>query len=136
MSKNSWLLKKEKSNNFDLSITSLNAAYAIDSLVNKKCKNIEYCADIKDKLLKGNELLELLNQAVNSQLNDNVEVYDPFLNRIVTNLEKIKGLKPSGLAKMMEKTLHSIKDKKYEKFEVDFFIDIYDAINEKSELYA
>ncbi len=129
MPKNRWYLKKINSDNFNLSMVSLDSAYAIEQLIRNK--NL---SEYKEYLKRGISLLNLLKNAASNQIN-NPNTEDKLLDRTVRELAMSLGsIHISELTIKLSCVINDIESKNYIHDDIDFFLKIYDAVNKSSSV--
>ena len=129
MRKNRWYLKKINSDNFNLSMVSLDSAYAIEQLIENKNQQ-----KYKEDLERGILLLNLLKEtAINQISNPNKD--DNLLDITVSELAKSVGpIRISELIEKLSQAVNEINSENYSHDDIVFFLKIYDAVNKSSSV--
>lgn len=129
MQKNRWYLTKINSDNFNLSMVSLDSAYAIEQLIKNKNQQ-----KYKDDLKRGILLLNLLEKtAINQISNPNKD--DNLLDITVHELAKsLDSIQISELIVKLSQVINEINSENYVHNNIDFFLKIYDAVNKSSSV--
>ena len=116
MRKNRWYLKKINSDNFNLSMVSLDSAYAIEQLIENKNQQ-----KYKEDLERGILLLNLLKEtAINQISNPNKD--DNLLDITVSELAKSVGpIRISELIEKLSQAVNEINSENYSHDDIVFF---------------
>ncbi len=113
----SWHIKEQNLNKLDLLQTAVNAAYAIDQILNNRNNN-----NLNAYIEGGEILLNILN--------DKKYESDELINKANLKLREIYGLSRQELSEKLLELKKEIQSKKYSKNQIKFFLDVYTAIKE------
>ena len=113
----SWHIKEQNLNKLDLLQTAVNAAYAIDQILNNRNNN-----NLNAYIEGGEILLNILN--------DKKYESDELINKANLKLREIYGLSRHELSEKLLELKKEIQSKKYSKNQIKFFLDVYTAIKE------
>ncbi len=113
----SWHIKEQNLNKLDLLQTAVNAAYAIDQILNNRNNN-----NLNAYIEGGEILLNILN--------DKKYESDELINKANLKLREIYGLSRQELSEKLLELKKEIQSKKYSKNQIKFFLNVYTAIKE------
>jgi hypothetical protein len=116
MTHRSWYIKQQNIDRTDLLQISVNTAFAIDQIINKKNHN-----NLNQYLENGLTLLKFLDD----NLHDNT---DPLLNQVNLRLRETLNVDKQKLKKLISSMQLEIKNHIYNEKQINTFLQIYDAI--------
>ncbi|KQB35709.1 hypothetical protein [Acidiplasma cupricumulans] len=113
----SWHIKEQNLAQLDLLQTAVNAAYAIDQIINNRSNN-----DLNAYIDGGEKLLNILS---NKEYEN-----DDLICNINLKLREIYRLNRQELSEKLLQLKKEMQLKKYKKEQIDVFLNIYNAIKE------
>ncbi len=116
MTHRSWYIKQQDIDRTDLLQVSVNAAFAVDQIINKKNYN-----NLNQYLENGLTLLKILSD--NLQKNT-----DPLLNQVNLELKETLKMDKQKLKKLISSMELDLENNIYNEKQISMFLHIYDAI--------
>jgi hypothetical protein len=123
MTHRSWYIKQQNVDRSDLLQISVNAAFALDQLLNKK-------NDYNSIYLKNG--LKLLKILIDNSNNGS----EPLINHINLTLREKLHLTPQLLRENILSMMLNIENHNYKSEQIEMFLNIYDAIKSQSNNVA